>query len=99
VWNTEGPIILGIKDSCALNLVAVPPYVQQVTISVMNMTNETPIINSEILVELYPERFTDKATLHLKSDAVPVVHAPRQFPIHLKNDIQDALDNMENKKL
>jgi hypothetical protein len=48
------------------------------------MTNmKTSVINSETLVEMYPDRFTglskftDKETLHLKSDAVPVVHAPR----------------------
>ena len=108
VCDTEGPVILGLSDSRALQLVSVNPIVQNVTVSVVAESSsftkpkEVPIRNSSVLISMYPDRFEglgkfpQPAKLQLKDDAEPVVHAPRRCPVHLKKDIQAAIDNMES---
>ena len=105
VCDTDGPIILRLSDSRLLDLITVNPIVQQVAVSTVNAQSDpdtnTPIKNNESLMSMYPDRFEglgkfpQKASLQLKENAVPVVHAPRRCPVHLKKDIQSAIDAME----
>ncbi len=58
------------------------------------------------LLRQYPDRFQGlgrfprEAKLELKPNAEPVVHAaPRRCPIHLKGEIQRALNEMEKQEI
>ena len=107
VCESDGPIILGLKDSCKMKLIDVNKEYTKVTISVINksMSPDHPIKRKNELIEQYPEVFSGidklpgKVKLQLKDDAVPVVQAPRRCPIHLRNEIQSTLDEMERQEI
>ncbi len=102
VCETTGPIIVGLKDSRAMNLITVSPQVD-ISVSVIQGTNSNYVQDIKDLITQYPDRFTGQghfrgqAQLKLKPDAAPVVHAPRRCPIHLKQDIEKSLLDMEQK--
>ena len=106
VCDSNGPIILGLKDSCRMKLININDKVQQLSISVVTKTISpescsTHIKSKSELMTQYPivfkgiGKFPGEAKLQLKDDAAPVVQAPRRCAIHLKKEIQTALDEME----
>ena len=110
VCDSDGPIILGLKDSCKMNLIDVNKEYTKVTISVINKSTSaadrtSPIKGKSDLIAQYPEVFSGigkisgKVKLQLKDDAVPVVQAPRRCPIHLKKEIQSTLDDIERQEI
>ena len=99
ICESSGPIILGLKDSLQLGLISVHNKVYAV-----NQDN-SPIKDTKDLTTKYPDRFKGlgkfpgKVRIELKDDAQPVVHAPRRCPIHLKGEIQKALEQMESQDI
>ena len=102
VCDSTGPIIIGLKDSRRLDLISISPHVR-ITVSVIQGSKHEPIVDSKSLTSRYPDRFCGQgkfphtAKLQLKPDATPVVHAPRRCPVHLKNEIEQTLQDMEDK--
>ena len=102
VCESDGSIILGLEDSCRLELININKSATEVTVSVVNISQE-PIKNKTDLISKYPKafeslgKFPNKATLHLKEDHAPVVQSPRRCPINLKSEIQSSLDDMEKQ--
>ncbi len=103
VCDTQGPAILGLTDSKALDLVSVNPLVQHVTVSVVQKANEKQFKDFDDLVTQFPDRFEgqgkipNKGKLQLKENSRPVVNAPRRCPVHVRKDIQAEIDEMERK--
>ena len=82
-------------------------HVRRETVAVV-YNKDTPcagVKDTNNLITAYPDRFVGlgkflgTAKLQLKDDYEPVVHAPRRCPIHLKKDIQTALDDMEQQEI
>ena len=102
VCESDGPIILGLEDSCRLELININKSATEVTVCVVNKS-QGPIKNKTDLIAKYPKafeslgKFPNKATLHLKEDHTPVVQSPRRCPINLKGEIQTSLDDMEKQ--
>lgn len=105
VCDSQGPIILGLKDSRRLELINPGPFAKTTVSVVCNADNShvkrQRIMDSQDLIAMYPDRFSGlgrfprEVKLELKDDTVPVVHAPRRCPVHLKDDIEKALAKME----
>lgn len=98
IGDTDGPIILGKKASQQLRIIIVN-RVHEVTLKVSQKSS--PIPDTQTLMDLYPDRFEGignfpgECRIELKSDAEPVVCPPRRYPIHLKGEIQQELDKMQ----
>ena len=70
VCETEGPIILGLHDSCKFKLVSVSSHVKHVTVSAVHNEGagqqvQYPVVNanatiqdSKSLISMYPDRFS-----------------------------------------
>jgi transposase InsO family protein len=109
VCQRDGPILLGLEESCRLNLIHInKKHVEYATVAVVNARppvnaerRQGPIHNTKDLISMYPDRFKgigtfdQEAKLQLEEGTTPVVHAPRRCPIHLKGEIQAALNDME----
>ena len=91
VCESDGPIILGLEDSCRLELININKSTTEVTVCVLNKSQE-PIKNKTDLIAKYPKAFEslsklpNKATLHLKEDHTPVVQSPKRCPINLTSE-------------
>ena len=103
VCDTDGPAILGLTESKALNLVSVNPLVEHVTVSIIHHSDERNFKDTHDLIAKFPDRFEGlgkfeiQGKLQLKDNARPVVNAPRRCPVHIKQDIQTEIDAMEAK--
>ena len=70
VCESDGPIILGLEDSCRLELININKSATEVTVCVVNKSQES-IKNKTDLTDKYPKafeslgKFSTKATLHL----------------------------------
>ena len=102
VCESDGPIILGLEDSCRLELININKSTTEVTVCVVNKSQE-PIKNKTDLIAKYPKaseslgKFPNKATLQLKEDHTSVVQSLRHCPINLKSEIQSSLDDIEKQ--
>lgn len=108
VTDVEGPAILGCKTSCDLGLVQFPSKVFHVHASAPNSSSSqnagkrvTPLTKESLLKE-YPDRFEGLGTfkamkpyhITLEPNAEPVIHPPRQVPVHLKDHYKQEIDNL-----
>ena len=103
VAETPGPIIVGKNTSVQLGVITVN-CISEMTWKITETNSpsvaQKPIHNTEELVNLYPDRFTgigkfkDKYHIDLRPNVKPVVHPPRKYPIHLKEEIHTELNNM-----
>ena len=99
VAETPGPIIIGKNTSEQLKIITV--NIADVTLKVSQADKtSTPVPDNAALTALYPNQFTGlgkfpgKYHIDIDSEAKPVVRTPRRYPIHLKDEIQEALDEM-----
>lgn len=66
----------------------------------INENQMIPIKDTNELEKMYPDRFKGldkfpgKYHIELKDDSVPVVRAPRKYPIHIKDEIMNELKSM-----
>ena len=98
VADVEGPAICGLPTCCQLQLVEL-----HCAISTGSSKVSFPAIKDKgDLQLLYPDRFDGigrfEGEYHIVTDpdVLPVVHAPRKCPIHIKDDIMKELDDMVN---
>lgn len=91
IVNTEGPAILGLPSSRSLKLITLHCSIEA----------KEQINSIESLKAKYPEQFDKMGNfpgeyhITLRPDAHPVIHAPRKFAIHMKQDLEAELKNME----
>ncbi len=104
VVDAQGPILLGCSSSLELDLISINPSINEVQTSPDKSTlskKTTPIRGIDDVKRQYPECFKGigklPGTCHitLREDADPVVHPPRKYPIHLREEIKSELDAME----
>ena len=105
VCDTPGPVLVGKKTSLQTGVItvnAVHSLDLTPTLKVCEVDSDvySPIPDKETLVNLYPDRFEGlgkfpgKYHIDVRSDVKPVVKPPRKYPIHLKQEIQESLDDM-----
>ena len=91
VADTPGPVILGLPSCRKLNLVTLNCAVSE---------HPPPLNSKEDLQRLYPDCFKGigkfRETFHITLDpaVTPVVHAPRRYPIHIKDDVRNEINQM-----
>ena len=96
ITDCPGPAILGLPTCRLLKLITLNCAIEKKNNKIENIND---------LIELYPNNFSGigklPGTCHitLKDGAVPVVHPPRKYPIHLKDDIEKTLDKMESDEI
>ena len=92
VADTPGPMILGLPSCHTLRLVTLNCAVREV---------DTQLNSKEDLQRQYPEcfegigKFRETFRITLDPTVIPVVHAPRRCPIHIKDDVRNELQKME----
>jgi len=104
VGDTSGPVIMGNKTSQQTGIItvnAVHGVACQPTLKVFEISQDVaPIGSKETLMDMYPDRFEGlgkfpgKYHIDVRPDVKPVVKPPRKYPIHLKSEIQESLDEM-----
>jgi hypothetical protein len=108
VTDVEGPAILGCETSRDLGLVQFPCKIIHVhasaptLLSSQNVGKRATSLTKETLMKEYPDRFEGLGTfkdmkpyhITLESDAEPVIHPPRQVPVHLRDHFKQEIDNM-----
>lgn len=99
VAETPGPIIVGKTTSEQLRVITV--NIQELTLKVTQDMSTSPIPDKKTLTSLYPGqfkglgKFPGEYHIDIDPEAKPVVHAPRRYPIHLRSEIEEALDEMK----
>ena len=100
VADTPGPIIMGLPSCRALNMVTLNCAIEKTSTPA---APQQPKVNStDDLQKLYPQQFDrvghfkGKYHIVLDPDAVPVIHAPRKCPIHLRDELKAELEKMKN---
>ena len=94
IVDTRGPAILGLQSSVKMRLVLVNCELHQ-------RSRPNMIKSTQDLVDKYPDRFQGigrfpgEYHITLEDNAEPVVHPPRKFPIHLRDELKEELDRME----
>jgi hypothetical protein len=89
VVDTPSQPVIGLQASLKLQLIEII------------MSVEPALITKEEILSEHSETFTGLGSLdgeikiHIKEDAVPVVHAPRRVPHALKERLKHDLENME----
>ncbi|CAB4039009.1 Hypothetical predicted protein [Paramuricea clavata] len=108
VTDVEGPAILGCQTSRDPGLVQIPCKIMHVHASTPTLSNSQNVVKratpltKETLLKEYPDRleglgtFKDMKPYHitLEPDAEPVIHPPRQVPVHLRDHFKQEIDNM-----
>ncbi|XP_054769307.2 uncharacterized protein K02A2.6-like [Lytechinus pictus] len=95
IVDTRGPAILGLQSSVKMRLVIVNCEMHQ-------RSSPGMIKSTQDLVAAYPDqfqgigRFPGEYHITLEENAEPVVHPPRKFPIHLRDELKEELDRMES---
>ena len=85
--------ILGLKTSLSLNIIKLV-----LSVDSSHMTNES-------VLKEFEETFTGlgslegEITIHIRPDAIPVVHPPRRVPIALRDKLQAELKRMEDMEV
>lgn len=109
MWLHEasGPAILGLPSSKALKLIDINCAVKMTKDRIpgtKQAKGQPPITSREKLETLYPDRFEGigkfpgEFHITLKDGAQPVVHPPRKYPIHFKEESRGELEKMEALK-
>ena len=102
VYETDGPAILSCDASEKLGIVHISNSINISATENAQRPSATPIPNTRVLKELYPDRFEGignmpgEYNIELKKDAEPHITAPRKYPIQLRGEICDKLKEMEN---
>ena len=97
VADVNGPAICGLPTSCKLKLVELHC---EITTNTKASCTAPQVNNKGDLQMLYPDRFNGigkfEGEYHIVTDpnVLPVIHAPRECPIHIKDDIKKELDQM-----
>ena len=92
------PAICGLPTSCQLHLLELHCEIQVGS----HKKSFSAIKSKGDLQLLYPDRFGGTAKfegeyhIFTNHDVPPVVHAPRKYPIHIKDDIKKELDEIVN---
>ena len=101
IVDTTGPIVLGKHGSIMLKIITVNTVAgMTLRVSDASLGQVTPIPNTKALMDIYPDRFEGigrfpgKYHIDTKPEVNPVIHPPRKYPIHLKEEIQAELDKM-----
>jgi hypothetical protein len=108
VTDVEGPAILGCQTSLDLGLVQFPCKNMHVHASAPTLSNSQNVdkratpLTKETLLKEYLDRFEGLGTfkdmkpyhITLEPDAEPVIHPPRQVPVHLRDHFKQEIDNM-----
>ena len=93
VVSTQAPPVLGLTSCLSLRLI-------KLILSVEKMQN--PGQNQTDMIKEYSDVFEGLGTfpgvhkIHLKPDAVPVVHPPRRIPVALRDELEKELKRMED---
>lgn len=102
VVESSGPILVGLPACEKLKLAKMHPKVHTVTSSNTTASLQVHLISTtEQLISEYPAQFKGigklpgKAHFDLDPSVTPVIHPPRKCPIHLKADLKEELDAME----
>ncbi len=100
VVESPGPAIIGLRTLLALNLVSLQCEINMSP--TQDMHSDTVCWQSVSQLQTkYPEQFDRignfPGTYHIvtRPDAHPVIHAPRKCSIHIKEELQAELENME----
>ena len=96
IVESLGPAIIGLPASQDLNLLTLHCGIEK-------RPSTTPISTVQGLKQQYPNQvdrighFPCTYHITLKDDSLPVVHAPRKFPIHIRDELKAKLDSMESQ--
>ena len=99
VTDVNGPMICGLPTSCKLKLVELHCEITTNT-NKASCKASAPVNDKGDLQMLYPDLFNGiskfEGEYHIVTDpsVLPVIHAPRKCPIHIKDDIKKELDEM-----
>ncbi len=102
VCDTTGPAILSCDAAEKLGIIAVAksPNISAIQQEENTAEVKPPIPDSTTLETLYPDRFKGLGSLHtpyrieLKSDTIPFISPPRKYPIKLREEITNKLQEM-----
>ena len=99
IVESDGPAILSYHTSLKMKLITT-----HFCITESSSAGSDPAINSiEDLKKIYPKQFDGMGNfageyhIVLKPDAQPVVHAPRKCSIHIKEELKQELNTMEDQ--
>ena len=98
--TSKGPTILGLPSLKDLKLVTQHCAIQKTECVPVNsalcgpvtLSNCTPINLAKALIEAYLEQFNQIG--HFAGEYHPIVHAPRKYPIPIRDEIKAELDEM-----
>jgi hypothetical protein len=108
---SEGPAIIGLPTSMALQLVTLhcddtlgdtSTCIQ--TVEKLN-TYPSQVTSVKELVQQYPDQFDQigqfpgKYHIVLKEESHPVIHPPRKCSIHIREELKAELDDMEHQEV
>ena len=108
IVDSEGPAILGLPSSLDHKLVTLNCKIRESKAGdnsrESKLSDNGRYVNTVgDLMAAYPEQFDKMGKLPgeyhivLERGSQPVIHAPRKCPIHLKDELKQELDDMEQK--
>ncbi|GFR94855.1 transposon Ty3-I Gag-Pol polyprotein [Elysia marginata] len=89
--DTDGPNILGLQGCRALDLIKINCHIQ----------HTKPIKDVQDLQSIYPTQFDQIGNfegtfrIRIDTDASPVVHPPRKYPVNILKELEGELKRME----
>ncbi|XP_045182664.2 uncharacterized protein K02A2.6-like [Mercenaria mercenaria] len=93
VVNTSSTPLLGLKTCISMNLIMI------------NVDNLDMALNKEDVLSRYPDIFQGigqlpgECEIHLKQDAIPVIHPPRRVPVAVHDKLKAELQMMLEKRV
>ena len=96
VFDTQSTPLFGLKSCIEFDLVKFTYAVDS-----KQLVTHSHMTKSSVLKD-YPQLFNslgsipDECSIHLKPDAIPVIHPPRKIPVALKDRCKAELDRMES---
>jgi transposase InsO family protein len=102
IAESEGPAILGLNSCKIMDIVSLRCDDIGIDICATHASKSTSSVSSvNDLIKMFPDSFDTLGSFpgeyHITVDptVAPVVHAPRKYPIQLRQDIKDELTKME----
>eukprot|EP00057_Strongylocentrotus_purpuratus_P020224 XP_011674698.1 PREDICTED: uncharacterized protein LOC105443347 [Strongylocentrotus purpuratus] len=94
IVESRGPAIIGCDTGLKLKLLTLHTRINEIK-------HSAQISSTDDLVRQYPDQFDKIGNfpgeyhIVLDPDVQPVVHAPRRYPIHLRDELKREFDDME----